>query len=267
MYWITKLEGIVLYKAVVFFDLDGTLFDDDKNVSQQNIDAIQELKRNDILPIISTGRNIFEIDYVLNATKIDSIVSANGSFVQYEGKKLDAEIVPREVIEDLLEFARRQGDVVAFYNDREFALTADNDLTVENYKLLRLETQVDPKWYLKHDVNFMCVFNYDKDKRYQDKFEGELSLVRNNPRCMDTMNWGVSKQTGIQTLMKKAGLQGVPSYAFGDQLNDLQMFAEVDHPVSMGNGHEKAKAAAEYITDTNMDGGIVKGLRHYGLIK
>ena len=256
-----------MYKGVVFFDLDGTLFDDDKNVSQQNIDAIQELKRNQILPIISTGRNIFEINYVLDSTKINSIVSANGSYVQYEGKKLDAEVIPQNVIEDLLEFAHRQRDVVAFYNNEELALTADNDLTDENYRILRLHTKVDPKWYLTHDVNFMCVFNYDKDKRYQDKFAGELSLVRNNPRCMDTMNWGVSKQTGIQTLMKREGLQGVPSYAFGDQLNDLQMFAEVDHPIAMGNGHDKAKAAAEFVTDTNMNDGIVKGLRHYGLIK
>ncbi|WP_283680428.1 Cof-type HAD-IIB family hydrolase [Lentilactobacillus sp. Marseille-Q4993] len=256
-----------MYKGIVFFDLDGTLFDDDKNVSQQNIDAIQELKRNDILPIISTGRNIFEIQYVLDETKIDSIVSANGSYVQYEGKKLDAEVIPTSVIEDTLEFARRQGDAVAFYNNKEFRLTEENDMTIENYKLLRLDAKVEPKWYLKHDVNFMCVFNTNKDKRYQDKFEGVLSLVRNNPRCMDTMNWGVSKQTGIQTLMKDEQLAGLPSYAFGDQLNDLQMFAEVDHPVSMGNGHEKAKAAAEYVTADNMHGGIVQGLQHYGLIK
>ncbi|MBP0485245.1 HAD-IIB family hydrolase, partial [Sagittula salina] len=72
-----------MYKAVVFFDLDGTLFDNQKNVSDDNIAAINQLRENNILPVISTGRNIFEIQYVIDATGINSLVSANGSYVQY----------------------------------------------------------------------------------------------------------------------------------------------------------------------------------------
>ncbi len=33
-----------MYKAVVFFDLDGTLFDNQKNVSDDNIAAINQLR-------------------------------------------------------------------------------------------------------------------------------------------------------------------------------------------------------------------------------
>ncbi|MED7636047.1 UNVERIFIED_CONTAM: Cof-type HAD-IIB family hydrolase [Limosilactobacillus fermentum] len=256
-----------MYKAVVFFDLDGTLFDNQKNVSDDNIAAINQLRENNILPVISTGRNIFEIQYVIDATGINSLVSANGSYVQYQGKKLKAEQISDEVIEEILAFAKKQGDVISFYNNEEFALTAENDLTKVNYRLLRLTPHVEPDFYKTHEVNFLNVFNYDKDKLYQDEFKGELSLVRNNPRCLDTMKWGVSKQTGIQALLKKAQSGDIPSYAFGDQLNDLQMFAEVDYPVAMGNGHPDVKAKASFVTTSNVNGGIVNGLKHYGLIK
>lgn len=256
-----------MYKAVVFFDLDGTLFDNEKNVSKENIAAINELRANHILPIISTGRNIFEIRYVIDATGIDSLVSANGSYVQYQGKKLKAEAIPDDVIENLLTFAQKQGDVISFYNNREFALTAENELTKVNYRLLRLTPHVDPDFYKNNEVNFLNVFNYDKDQLYQDEFKGKLSLVRNNPRCLDTMNWGVSKQTGIQAMLKQAKLGDIPSYAFGDQLNDLQMFEEVKYPIAMGNGRPDVKAKAAYVTKSNINGGIVNGLRHYGLIK
>lgn len=63
-------------------------FDNEKNVSKENIAAVNELRENNILPIISTGRNIFEIQYVIDETGINSLVSANGSYVQYEGKKI-----------------------------------------------------------------------------------------------------------------------------------------------------------------------------------
>jgi Cof subfamily protein (haloacid dehalogenase superfamily) len=256
-----------MYKAVVFFDLDGTLFDNQKNVSDDNIAAINQLRQNNILPVISTGRNIFEIQYVIDATGIDSLVSANGSYVQYEGKKLKAEQISQDVIEEILAFAKDQGDVISFYNNQEFALTAENDLTKVNYRLLRLTPHVDPDFYKTHEVNFLNVFNYDKDKLYQEAFAGRLSLVRNNPRCLDTMKWGISKQTGIQALLKTANLGDIPTYAFGDQLNDLQMFAEVDYPIAMGNGHPDAKAKASFVTKSNINGGIVYGLQHYGLIK
>ncbi|EEI18420.1 5-amino-6-(5-phospho-D-ribitylamino)uracil phosphatase YwtE [Lentilactobacillus hilgardii] len=256
-----------MYKAVVFFDLDGTFFDNEKNVSKENIAAVNELRENNILPIISTGRNIFEIQYVIDETGINSLVSANGSYVQYEGKKLKAEEISDEVIEEILVFAKKQGDVISFYNNEGFALTAENDLTKVNYRLLRLTPHVEPTFYKSHEVNFLNVFNYDKDKLYQDQFKGKLSLVRNNPRCLDTMKWGVSKQTGIQAMLSKANLAGIPSYAFGDQLNDLQMFEEVDYPVAMGNGHPDVKAKASFVTTSNINHGIVNGLRHYGLIK
>lgn len=256
-----------MYQAIVFFDLDGTFLDNDKNVPAENIEAISKLKENNILPVISTGRNIFEIKYVMDEAGIDTVISANGSYVQYDGKKLKAEVITQPLLEELIDFANEQGDILAFYNNKTFALTDADEVTLENYRLLRLDAKVDPSFYKTNPVNFLNVFNFDKDKLYQDKFAGRLSLVRNNPRALDTMKWGVSKQTGIKILINTLGLQDIPTYAFGDQLNDLQMFDEVDYPVSMGNGHPEAKAKADFVTTSNMNHGIVNGLKHYNLIK
>ncbi len=255
-----------MYKAVAFFDLDGTFLRDDKSIPKENIQVVEQLRKNNVLPVISTGRNIFEIQYVVDTTGMNSLVSANGSYVQYEGKKLQAETIKTDLISDLISFAKSQGDVVAYYNNLGFALSAENDMTRNNYHLLKLDAHVDPDFYKTHEINFMNVYNFDKDELYQERYEGRLSLVRNNPRCMDTMNWGISKQTGIQALLRKTGLASVPTYGFGDQLNDLQMFDEVDHAVVMGNGNPIAKKRADFITSSNMEGGIVKGLQHYGLI-
>ncbi|KRN18684.1 Cof-type HAD-IIB family hydrolase [Lacticaseibacillus camelliae] len=253
-------------KAVVFFDLDGTLLRDDKSLAKSTLTAIDQLRQNDVLPVIATGRNIFEIQYVLDQTGIDSIVSANGSYVQYQGRKLDAAVIPQPLIEAFNAFAAKQGDPVAWFNNQTFALSRETEATRENFALLKLDAKVIPDWYQTHEVNFLFVFNTGKEDLYNRQFAGQLDLVRNNPRGLDTMMAGVSKRTGILTLLNEAGLSGTPTYGFGDELNDEQMLKLVDHPVVMGNGNPKMKALADYVTSDNMHDGIVQGLQHFTLI-
>lgn len=255
-----------MYNAIVFFDLDGTLLLDNKQIAPSTIAAIDELRHNHILPVIATGRNLFEIAYVLDQTKIDSVVSANGSYVTFQGQKLHADIIPADIITNLNTFAVSQNDPVAWFNNRSFALSKETKATDDNFKLLHLQPHVSQNWYQDHPVNFLFVFNADKEQLYQQRFAGQLSFVRNNPRGLDTMVDGVSKKTGIVQLLHHAGLSNIPTYGFGDQLNDLEMFDLVDHPVVMDNGNSEAKKKAEFITKSNMDNGIVYGLKHYHLI-
>ncbi|WP_045629331.1 HAD family hydrolase, partial [Lacticaseibacillus paracasei] len=46
-----------MYKAVVFFDLDQTLLNDEKQVPPENVKALKALEANDVLPVIATGRS------------------------------------------------------------------------------------------------------------------------------------------------------------------------------------------------------------------
>ena len=80
------------------------------------------------------------------------------------------------------------------------------------------------------------------------------------------MQWGVSKAVGIQDILTKAHLTKVPTYAFGDQLNDIEMFRMIQTPIAMGNGHPQVKQLARYVTADNMHGGIAQGLQHFDLI-
>ena len=41
---------------IVFFDIDGTLVDEDKQIPQDTIDALDELKRSGAVAVIATGR-------------------------------------------------------------------------------------------------------------------------------------------------------------------------------------------------------------------
>ncbi|RRK10505.1 Cof-type HAD-IIB family hydrolase [Lactiplantibacillus garii] len=255
-----------MYQAVVFFDLDGTLMRDDKTVAPSSVAAIQQLKANHVLPVIATGRNVFEVADIMQTTGIDSIVSANGSYVAYQGHFLSVHAIDKAILTDMTHFANRQQTALAYYNNAGFALSHRDALTVKNYRVLKQTAQVQPDFYRRHAINFLLTFEPMAGTQYLNRYRGHLSFVRNNPRAFDTMAWGVSKAVGIHDILTKAHLTNVPTYGFGDELNDVEMFASVQTPIAMGNGNPVVKKMAAYVTADNMHGGITQGLKHFDLI-
>ncbi|AVK61531.1 Cof-type HAD-IIB family hydrolase [Lactobacillus sp. CBA3605] len=255
-----------MYQAVVFFDLDGTLMRDDKTVAPSSVQAIQQLRANQILPVIATGRNVFEVASIMRQTHIDSIVSANGSYVQYQGQFLAAHELDKDLLTDITHFANQRGEALAYYNNAGFALSHQDALTVHNYHSLQQAVQVRPNYYRDHHINFLLIFNTHAAEQYQQRYRGRLSLVRNNPQALDTMQWGVSKASGIDDILRTAQLTQVPTYAFGDDLNDIEMLHRVQYPVAMDNGNPQVKRLARYVTADNEHDGIRQGLQHFDLI-
>lgn len=252
-------------KAVVFFDLDGTLLQADKSVTPEVVAAIAQLRAHDVEPAIATGRNVFEIQYVLDQTGIDTIVAANGSYVQAHGQAVAQTVLDPQIVTRFNTYAAAHHDPVGWYNQAGFALSAANADTKANYQLLQLDAQVVPDWYTQHPVNFMFIFERDQDAQLPPVFP-ELSMVRNNPRGLDVMQQGVTKMSGLHQLLAQPAFAHAETFAFGDAENDLPMFQGVDHAIAMGNGQPQAKALAEFVTTANDDHGIVNGLRHFQLI-
>ncbi|KRN28987.1 HAD superfamily hydrolase [Lactobacillus selangorensis] len=261
-----------MYQGIVFFDLDGTLLNDEKQVPQENLAALAQLQKNNILPALSTGRNLFELKDLLAATHIDTVNGANGAYVMYHNEKLSAAPISPKTIEALNEKARSEDLQIAYYNDQHFAVTGKNQLVEDNYHMLRFnQVPVDPDFYKQEPVYMMLLFTphqpkLDRQIEYEDEFADQLHFFRNGPYALDVVRNGIDKGVGIKTLLKDAKLEGVPTYAFGDGYNDLEMFQAVDHPISMANGVTQAQEMADFVTTTNLDGGIVKGLQHFDLI-
>ena len=54
--------------------------------------------------------------------------------------------------------------------------------------------------------------------------------------------------------------------AFGDGGNDIPIIEYAGIGVAMGNATDDVKAAADYVTDTVDEDGIVTALEHFGVI-
>ena len=62
------------------------------------------------------------------------------------------------------------------------------------------------------------------------------------------------------------GLEVSETMAFGDGGNDAPMLRAAGIGVAMGNGCEEALQAADYVTSSVDDDGILRALEHFGVI-
>lgn len=254
-------------EAIVFFDLDGTLFNSQIEILPSSLSAIAQLRKNNIIPIISTGRTACEVEHVMKKTEIDSIVAMNGQAVLYQGERVFTNDIDKKVIDRLYQYSKQQtGIPLSFYNDEIMRVSQDSQPAKTFYHYLKEPVPpVDDEIYLTSPIQMLLLLCQSGEEFYRDLFP-ELTFIRNSPYCVDVFNHGGSKGYGISQLLQRKGFIDVPTYAFGDGMNDFEMFLTVDHPIAMGNAVDELKAKAEFVTDTNDNNGISKALIKFGLI-
>ena len=74
------------------------------------------------------------------------------------------------------------------------------------------------------------------------------------------------KEVGIAAAAAHYGIRREEIMVFGDGDNDQRMLRWAGVGVAMGNGSEKAKAAADYISIPTGQGGIYHALKHFGVL-
>ena len=98
------------------------------------------------------------------------------------------------------------------------------------------------------------------------RLEPYFDCIHREDTMIEFVLKGCSKANGMLELLKYLDVSVEETIAIGDSTNDLPMFQVAKHTVCMGNGMEELKAIAEYITDSVLEDGIEKALKHYGLI-
>ena len=110
-------------------------------------------------------------------------------------------------------------------------------------------------------INKMDRENADFDKILEE-IKTELEVSENLSVSSSAINnleltpKSVTKATAISALQDYYGVNKEETVAFGDGMNDLEMFGQVHYSVAMGNASELVKKEATYETLSNLDSGI-----------
>ncbi|QAY65060.1 Cof-type HAD-IIB family hydrolase [Paenibacillus protaetiae] len=254
---------------IVFFDIDGTLVNEDKQIPADALQAIAELKASGVEPVIATGRAPYFIKPLAEQAGIDSFVTLNGGYVVYKGQPLYSRTIPKTSLEALVKLAGEHQHGLVFEGEHEFfADTEDHPFITDSVMSLKVDMPgYNPEYWKTNDIFQVFLHCESQDEHLYETLLNELKLIRWHPQAMDVLPAGGSKAQGIEALLDKLGLTKEEAVAFGDGLNDKEMLEVVGLGIAMGNSHPDLLPYADYVTTDVNEGGVRNGLIHAGLLK
>jgi Cof subfamily protein (haloacid dehalogenase superfamily) len=86
-----------------------------------------------------------------------------------------------------------------------------------------------------------------------------------HPEFLEVTAAGVDKGHGLRSLLTHLGLSSERAAAVGDGPNDLGLFAAVGRPIAMGQAPGAVRAAAGWVTTSNVEDGVARALAHLGI--
>ena len=274
----------------VFFDIDGTLLNDRKNVQKSTRRAITSLKEQGIVVGVATGRGPSFVQPYLENLGLDIAITYNGQYIYTRDKVVATEQLPRALVYRVIRYASekrrdislgtasgligsgiiglgtsRFGQWVSSLVPRRMTGTVGRSF---KHLIRRLKPQNTKALFtlLREPIYQIVMVATEEDtEKIKAKFPS-LQVTRSSPYSADLICQGQSKIKGIETAGSYFGFDLSEVMAFGDSENDLEMLSGVGLGVAMGNADDKIKASADYTTATNNSDGIAKALSHYGLI-
>lgn len=254
-----------------FFDIDGTLIDDRRELSPRVDEALAALRQRGIETAIATGRAPDQLRPIAERLGFDSYVCCNGSLAVYRGEKVLARAVPHDVMDSFIQRAESSGYPVVVAGEAAcFANRPHHPEIREAYRFLGLPSEpvYDPAAWKREDVYQLYLFcKPGQEAPFVEAYQDSLRFIRPHRFYLDVFPAGVSKATGVEAILRRAGCDKEDALAFGDSENDVEMLAYVGTGVAMGNAAEPAKRAARRITASVDEGGIFAALVDLGLME
>lgn len=257
-------------KKLIMFDIDGTLLDYDKKLPASAKEAVKALKKVGHEIAIATGRAPYSFQELREELEIDSFICFNGQYVEIENEVIYKNSIDRALLMDLLEASTAHKHPLVFMGAESLKGNIDYHLGIEK-ALAMLKAGADhPEVnadYIQETEIFQTTIFCEafEEATYRTNMRN-LNFIRWHKYALDVLPLGGSKALGIEKFIEKKGFTQDQVYAFGDNLNDIEMLQYVGHGVAMGNSPEEVKKIAKYVTKDVNDGGIVHGLKMVGLL-
>lgn len=259
-----------MYKAI-FLDLDGTLLDDDKNVSEENKKAINMAEENGVSVCLCSGRQKEFVKKIKAKAGINSqyVISSNGCEI-YDLKNneiLFTANLEEDLSKNLYEFCERRKFLIRvdtsygrYINNMEYEYSGELELSEGIDKFLKNNNVIQISICTKEETEIDEAIEYVKSLNADVKIENRYHTGNGvwSLWAINVINKNASKGNAIYGLCKYLKIDIKDVIAMGDDLNDISMIKQAGLGVAMENAILEVKQVADEITCTNNENGVAK---------
>lgn len=267
------LKGFVPNKNIrqaMFFDMDGTLLNDNKEISTITRALLYKACENGHIFVINTGRALSSVLKVVDRLAIRDICkyvcAFNGGAI-YDVEKdeiVDRLTLDTDIAEGVNNIAKESGCHIQSYTDYELISEKDTEELRYYSDYVEIDSTIvdDLIAYSPNPYKLLLMSFKDHDKLLEaqklilEKYGDRVFCLFSCDKFLEVIPINGGKGYALKSVLSLTGIKHSNSYAFADEENDLTLLEAAGKSVCLINGNPKLKAIADYITfrDNNNDG-------------
>lgn len=249
---------------LIVSDMDGTLLNTRHEVSPRFFEAFRKLQDRGIKFAVASGRQYYSLRERMDPIKDEMIyIAENGAIVMDKGEEKHLVPMKMEIVHEIIKEVRELDNKYLILCGRKQAYIENNDpefmepflnhyekykvvedlLNVEDDLILKV-TICDLQGAEKHSLPHVAHFK----EELQVKLSGEIWIDFNDKKAQ--------KGNALEALQKSLGIYREETMAFGDYLNDLELFEHAAIGYAVENAHPEVKKVAAHLTKSNDNFGV-----------
>ena len=270
-------------KGIIALDLDGTLLNSHKELSQGNLAALQKAADAGWEIVPTTGRFYGGMpDFIRGLPFVHYAITINGAYVEDLacGNQIYTAEMPYKQAISIMEYLDKLPVIYDCYMDNDAfmteALKDKVDEIIEDPRIRKMFYDLrkpvpELKAFLKNrrqDVQKIQFFTKDTELRLSlleklpNVFEN-IAVSSSSPQNIEINQVEATKGLALVALADYLGLEKSQTIAFGDGLNDISMIEQAGIGIAMANGCKEALDAADWVTGHCDEDGVAQGIKHF----
>lgn len=264
-------------KKALVLDIDGTLTNSKKEISAATRQAIQELMMRGQKVILASGRPTPGMRRYARELELDKyggyLLSFNGAKIVdcYTEEIIYQRLLPLTLLPGLYRFAKENGCGLITYlgNDVISAFPPDEYVELEaRINGLPVKEKANFLEFVDFDIN-KCLMTAEPEKaelleeQLQERYGSDASIYRSEPFFIEIMPQNVNKAASLDKILPVLGVSREDTVCCGDGFNDISMIEYAGVGVAMGNAQQVVKDAADYVTASNDEDGLIQVIDKY----
>ncbi len=263
----------------IFLDMDGTVLDDNGNVSSEVEICLKQILKKGIPIYLASGRSYESMlpTYELLGLNTALIAYNGGQLIEPLGHNvIKQNLLNPLLVKDTVRLAKKYKIYLQFYIETQVYYIG-SELLANEY---RQKSGVTPKKldeskkYIDKCTNGMFLvseFNCDNTplKKLSNELNSSTLWIQNGSHFLSSIgtlefsNRGISKGNMISYILQSQRIKKEDTIAIGDGLNDKEMILNVGLGIAMGNASPELKSIADLTILKNSENGVSHFLNNF----
>ncbi|MHC2991760.1 haloacid dehalogenase [Pontibacter sp. HJ8] len=266
-------------------DIDGTLLNSHRELSERTIQAIQKLDKQ-IPVILASSRMPAAMRHLQQQLGIlhHPLICFNGGYVldYSDGSDTPAIVdtiqIPAQLCAAIVAMAQNTAIHVSLYANDDWHAPRMDEWTEKEQRVTKVKARIADlppildSWHVAgtgaHKV--MCMGPEDEifemAAQLEAQYADQIHIYRSKSTYLEIAPKAISKASALErVLTQHYSLDLSQVVAFGDNYNDIEMLRAAGLGIAVGNAREEVKAAADEVTLKSVEDGVAVAIEKYFL--